>query len=141
MSGATSKVKPLRTQTLRKSLAVTAAMARKWFEERATLKTAEQFKARGGLGDKHMGAVYVYFDAQGRALYVGETGGGVKARTHFPTSPHKNQPWWKRWTHIRFVAMPDAADRLTLESLLIAIYEPSENKKPRAKRIGRLFPS
>lgn len=128
------------TQVLRDSLAMTAAVARAWFEERAPIKTRPQFDKRGGLSDQGIGTVYVYFTAEGRAVYVGQTGRAVKNRLHDATSPHKNKSWWQTWMYIRFLSLPDAADRLVLESLLIAGYEPSANEKPKAKSISELFP-
>lgn len=131
---------PLSTQILRASLATTAAVARTWFEERASIITRQQFETRGGLADKGAGSVYAYFTAAGRAVYIGETGRAVKARLHDVTSPHKSKPWWKKWAYMRFLPLPEAVDRLILESLLVAGYEPSENEKPSAKSISELFP-
>ena len=121
-------------------MAATAAIARSWFEDRSEIKTREQFEARGQLGDVGGGAVYVYFTDKGRAVYVGQTSRTVKARLHDQTSPHKSKPWWKTWSYMRFVALECDVDRLVLESLLIAIYEPSANEKPKAKSISALFP-
>ncbi len=131
---------PMSTQVLRDSLSAATAVARTWFEERAPIKTRQQFEARGGLSDDGSGAVYAYFTAEGKAVYVGETGRTVKARLHDETSPHKKQDWWQGWTYMRFVALPDDTDRFVLESLLIAGYEPTANKKPTAKSISELFP-
>jgi len=131
---------PIPTHVLRDSLAMTAAVARTWFEERALIKTRDQFDKRGGLDDKGTGAVYAYFTAEGKAVYVGQTGRAVKARLHDLTSPHKKKLWWSSWRYIRFLSLPDGVDRLVLESLLIAGYEPTANEKPKAKSISELFP-
>lgn len=131
---------PIATQVLRDSLSTTAAVARTWFEERAALTTRQQFETRGGLADDGNGAVYAYFTAEGKAVYVGQTGRAVKARLHDEKSPHKMKAWWSSWTHMRFVSLPDGVDRLVLESLLIAGYEPRANEKPQAKSISELFP-
>jgi hypothetical protein len=130
---------PISTQVLRNSLAVAASVARTWFEERSRIKTRDQFMSRGALGDVGSGAVYAYFTAEGKAVYVGQTGRAVKARLHDQTSPHKKKEWWKIWQYMRFVSMPDGADRLVLEALLIAGYEPTANEKPSAKSISDLF--
>lgn len=131
---------PIGTQVLRDSLAMTAAVARTWFEERALIKTREQFDKRGGLADEGSGAVYAYFTGEGRAVYVGQTGRAVKARLHDDTSPHKRKQWWQSWVYMRFISLPDGVDRLVLESLLIAGYEPTANEKPKARSIAELFP-
>jgi hypothetical protein len=130
---------PIATQVLRDSLAVTAAVARTWFEDRALIKTRTQFEKRSGLTDEGTGAVYAYFTAEGRAVYVGQTGRKVKARLHDVTSPHKKKHWWQSWTYMRFLPLADGVDRLVLESLLIAGYEPTANEKPKAKSISDLF--
>src|SRR5690554_4508855 len=131
---------PISTDVLRHSMASTAAIARSWFEDRSEIKTREQFDARGQLGDSGNGAVYVYFTDKGAAVYVGQTGRAIKARLHDQTSPHKRKDWWRCWAYMRFVPLECGVDRLVLESLLIAIYEPSANEKPKAKSINELFP-
>ncbi|OWQ41660.1 MULTISPECIES: GIY-YIG nuclease family protein [Pseudomonas] len=130
---------PIATHVLRDSLAVTASVARAWFEDRAKIKTRLQFEARGGLGDEGVGSVYVYFLEAGHAVYVGQTGRTIKARLHDVTSPHKKKVWWGEWSYMRFVSLADDVDRLMLEALLIAAYEPIENIKPKAKDINSLF--
>jgi hypothetical protein len=81
------------TQILRNSLAVSADIAKAWFQGRAPLKPRSDFVAKGKLGDEGCGCVYVYYSVENgntkeSALYVGQTGGGIKARPHFQTSPH-----------------------------------------------------
>ena len=129
------------TKDLVASLTTTTRLARIWFEARTTEISRKQFEARGGLSDSGSGSVYAYFSADKRALYVGQTGRYVKSRLHDQTSPHKLKDWWPRWKTMRFMKLPDDADRLILESLLIAGYEPTENKTPRAKPIGTVFSS
>lgn len=131
---------PISTTVLRDSLATTAAVARAWFEDRTELKSRHEFEARGALGDSGTGAVYAYFSAKGHALYVGQTGRAVKARLHDQTSPHKMKAWWGEWSYMRFTPLSCEVDRLVLEALLIAAYEPSANEKPKAKPIDSLFP-
>jgi excinuclease UvrABC nuclease subunit len=121
-------------------LAVTAAVARTWFEERAAVVDKAKFHERGGLNDNGSGSVYAYFDAHGKAVYVGQTGRNVKARLYDETSPHKQKAWWHCWSFMRFLQVADETDRLVLESLLIAGYEPGENAKPKAKSISTLLP-
>ena len=131
---------PIATTVLRDSLATTAAVARVWFEDRTQIKSRDEFEARGALGDSGTGAVYAYFSAQGQAIYVGQTGRAVKARLHDQTSPHKSKSWWGEWSYMRFTPLACDVDRLVLEALLIAAYEPWANEKPKAKPINSLFP-
>lgn len=131
---------PIATTVLRDSLATTAVVARSWFEDRTEIKTRKEFKARGELGDTGNGAVYVYFSSRGKAIYVGQTGRAVKARLHDQTSPHKSKDWWENWSYMRFTPLKCDVDRLVLEALLIAAYEPTANEKPKAKCISALFP-
>lgn len=102
----------------------------------------EVFKKRGRLmGDRGNGAVYVYFDAQGQAVYVGETGRHVKSRLHDQTSPHKNSIWWKTWSTMRFLPMSDKSDRLIMETLLITSLNPKHNVKPGQINVAEIFKS
>ena len=128
------------TTTLRKSIGASADVARLWYESRTEPKTRVTFKAKGKLGDDGSGAVYVYYGANGEALYVGQTGRKVKARLHDQTSPHKNKLWWKQWKTMRFVQLIDDMDRQILEFLLILAYSPKFNEKPKAKDLNELLP-
>ena len=128
------------TETLRKSIGVSVDQAEMWFESRTQLKSREQFKTKGGLDDRGDGAVYAYFNSDGHALYVGQTGGSVKARIHFQTAAHKRTRWWSQWTTMRFMQLKDKMDRLVLELLLILAYTPKFNKKPGAKNLDELLP-
>lgn len=91
------------------------------------------------MGDVGTGAVYVYFNQSEKAVYIGQTGRYIKARLYDQTSSHQQKDWWKQWTHMRFIRMPDLMDRLVLEFLLILAYSPIENRKPQSKRIKELF--
>ena len=93
------------------------------------------------MGDLGTGAVYIYFNEMGRAVYIGQTGRHVKARLYDQTSPHQRKDWWQQWTYMRFVQMSDLMDRLVLEFLLILAYSPIENRKPQSKKINELFAS
>jgi hypothetical protein len=89
----------INTQILRNSLAVSADIAKVWFDDRAPLKPRSDFEAKGKLGDKSCGCVYVYYsvdrkDTKENALYVGQTGRGIKTRPHFQTSPHNKKSCW-----------------------------------------------
>jgi len=106
---------------------------------RATVRTREQWEAKGQLGDEGNGAVYMFFNAQDRAVYVGETGRTIKSRQHDENSPHKLAPWWPSWTKVLFVAVPDRTDRLTLELLLILGLSPEANEKPGGREIRAMF--
>lgn len=102
----------------------------------------EVFKKRGRLvGDRGNGAVYVYFDAQDQAVYVGETGRHVKSRLHDQTSAHKNSIWWKTWATMRFLPMSDKSDRLIMETLLITSLNPKHNVKPGQINVAEIFKS
>lgn len=120
------------TRALQESLKETSEIALKWFEARTTRIQRSQFEMIGGLEDNRKGSVYVYYQDD-NALYVGVTGGPVKGRIHFQTSPHKKRRWWKSWTHMRFCQISDQTDRIYLELLLIVAYKPLENKRPMGK--------
>lgn len=130
---------PMPNHILRDSFITTSAVAKTWFEDQSEVNTREEFLARELLGDTGGGAVYAYFTDRGNVLYVGQTGRTVKARLHDQTSPHKKKSWWENWDYMRFVQTKCDVDRYFLEALLIAIYEPSENEKPKAKPICELF--
>lgn len=102
----------------------------------------DEFKMRGRLvGDRGDGAVYVYFDAQDQAVYVGETGRHVKSRLHDQTSAHKKSIWWKTWSTMRFLPMSDKSDRLIMETLLITSFNPKHNVKPGQINVADIFKS
>jgi hypothetical protein len=128
----------LNTQILRNSLAVSADIAKVWFEGRAPLKPRKDFEAKGKLCDEGCGCVYVYYSVDRKntkenALYVGQTDRTIKARQHDITSPHNKKSWWKDWTHLRFVNIKDKVDRQILEFLLIVALAPTCNKSPKSK--------
>ncbi len=131
---------PLPTTLVRQNVGSAAASARVWFEDRTALIGRDQFEKKGGLNDSGAGSVYAYFTAEGKAVYIGQTGRSVKTRLHDETSAHKNSHWWSSWYHIRFVQLPDDMDRLVLEFLLILAYAPTANSKPKAKAIDDLLP-
>lgn len=128
------------TETLRKSLSASADVALLWFENRTESKNRSVFDTKGKLGDAGEGAVYVYYDHDGTALYVGQTSRNVKARLYDKTSPHKEKSWWPQWATMRFVQLPDEMDRLILEFMLILAYSPTHNEKPKAKNLNELLP-
>ena len=132
---------PIPTTILRKSLGASADVSKIWFEDRTQPKTRETFFAKGKLGDDGTGAVYVYYDEKGEALYVGITSRRVKSRLHDQTSPHKKKKWWNEWSFMRFVQLSDDMDRQILEFLLILSYSPKYNEKPKAKNLNELLPS
>ena len=124
---------------LKSSLHQSSSSARAYFEAGTKKITKATYAQKGGLGDKKGGAVYVYFDSDDRALYVGETGGGVKERTHIATSKHTDKEWWKKWQYVRYFPTTNRTDRLVLELLLILAYEPLYNVKPGQRSIDELF--
>jgi hypothetical protein len=131
---------PLPTSQVRQNVGSASASARVWFEDRTLLISREQFEKKGGLDDAGTGSVYAYFSADGKAVYIGQTGRSVKARLHDETSAHKNSLWWSQWNHMRFIQLTDDMDRLVLEFLLILAYAPAANSKPKAKSIDDLLP-
>ena len=130
---------PTDLDDLRGAIRTAVTQAGRWFMTHGTLRTRNQWDARGRLDDHGQGAVYAFFGADNRAIYVGETGRTIKSRQHDETSPHKLKPWWERWTTVRFVGVPDRTDRLTLELLLILSLSPEGNEKPAGRDIGRMF--
>ena len=68
------------TSLIRQSIAMSSDLAKVWFEDRATKKSLEEFKLRGGLRESSKGFVYAYFSADDRAIYIGQTSRGVKAQ-------------------------------------------------------------
>lgn len=129
------------TSILRKSLGAVADLAKIWFESRTELKARIIFEAKGQLNDDGTGAVYVYFNENDEALYVGLTSRNVKARLHDQTSAHKQKLWWEQWQTMRFLQLSDDMDRQILEFLLILAYAPSCNQKPKAKNLDELLPN
>jgi hypothetical protein len=129
------------TTILRNSIGASADIARVWFESRTESIDRATFDLKGKIGDRRTGAVYVYYDKSGKALYVGETSGAVKSRLHTATAPHKKTVWWGKWETMRFIQLPDHMDRLTLEFLLILSCAPKHNKKPKAMNLKKLLPN
>lgn len=112
-------------ETLRKSIGVSADLVKVWFESRTQPPSSKkQFETKGGLGDTGEGAVYAYFNMNGHALYVGQTGHGIKVRTQWQTSKQKKTTWRPQWTTVRFTQRADETDRLVLEFLLCLAYKP-----------------
>ncbi len=127
----------INTQILRNSLAVSADIAKLWFHNRAQLKPRNDFEAKGKLGDKSCGCVYVYYSVENgntkeSAIYVGQTRRGIKARQHDITSPHNKKSWWKGWTYLRFLNIKLKIDHQILEFLLIVALAPTENQSPKS---------
>ena len=117
---------------VKKTLDACRRNARRWFMKEPTI-TRAIYDGRGELNDSGEGAVYAYFRADGRAMYVGQTGGRVKTRAHFKTSKHKDALWWSKWRSMRFIQIPNQVDRFALESLLILELKPIYNRTPKAK--------
>lgn len=111
-------------------LYATADKAKRWFLTRACSRSRGHWNKRGGLGDSGDGAVYVFFGRKGGTLYVGQTGTSLKKRANYPTSRHTKQPWWSKWTALRFLNIDVETDRLALELLLILSLAPKYNRKP-----------
>lgn len=132
-------MKSTNLQKVRIKIGQSASLAREWFESETEKITRDEYKNKGGLGDKKTGSVYVYYKQINEVLYVGETGGGVKERTHFPTARHITTDWWDQWKYLRFLPISNQTDRLILELLLILAYKPRYNKKPGTRPIEKLF--
>jgi hypothetical protein len=132
-------MKLISSDQLKDSLRAASQQARWWFERHALHYTANEFHSRGQLDDSGRGAVYVYFDVKSSALYVGLTKRRVKARLYDQTSPHKEKPWFKDMTSMKFIQLENDMDRQILEFLLILAYGPLHNEKPRAVSPDELF--
>jgi excinuclease UvrABC nuclease subunit len=111
-----------------------------WFNDKAVHLSSGEFHKHGSLSqlDNKNGSVYVYLK-KGKALYVGETGGGVKERTHFQTSRHTDTQWWSNWDLIQFLPVTNRTDRLLLELLLILALAPKYNQKPGARKFNQII--
>lgn len=124
---------------LLKNLAATSESAKKWFWDASTKKPRKDFEARGKLGDKGTGSVYVYIGDNEEIIYIGETSRNIKDRQHDEKSPHKKQSWWKDWKEVRFLHVSDRTERITLELLLILQLKPRENTKPGYRELLWMF--
>lgn len=124
---------------VRQSLKKAAIDAMNWFSSDAASKGREDFLARGKHGDNGTGAVYVYFDENNSALYVGESSRHIKKRMHDQRSPHKTTEWWESWKTVKFLQVQDRTDRLTLELLLILALKPKFNSKPGPREFSAMF--
>lgn len=120
------------------SIELTSKNGRLYFERVAEKRILADWN-QGQLKDLKSGSVYVYFDSNDKALYVGETGGGIKARSRFPTSDHRKTTWWQEWRSLYFLPCSDRTDRLTLELLLVLSYQPKGNTKPGSRLISKMF--
>lgn len=123
---------------IREGLKSAASAAKNTFESSSILVMRDDF-SRSRIGDNGTGAVYVYYNAHGEAVYVGQTGRYVKARLYDQTSPHQKKEWWNDWSTMRFLPMQNGADRLVLEFLLILAYSPPINLKPGSIKVEDLF--
>ena len=112
--------------------------AKKWFNKNCTEKGRDIYFQHGKLGDKGIGAVYVYL-CNDQAVYIGEASRRIKARMHDQTSPHKKKMWWDSWDKVKFVNISNQTDRLTLELLLIIGLSPAENIKPAPRDLDSMF--
>jgi excinuclease UvrABC nuclease subunit len=81
--------------------------------------------------------VYVYFDTEGVALYVGQSK-GVNARLH---QHRRDRPWAPRIDKCLFYKEHDLDRRLTLETLMILRLRPRHNKaiKLGLTKTGRIY--
>ena len=91
----------------------------------------EQFLRPSGIVDDGQGAVYAFFNEQ-KAVHVGITGSRVKLLLKTPTPTLVDAPWWPTWTHMRFLPLKSASDRVILENLLILSLAPIANQQPGA---------
>jgi len=119
------------TSVLRESLREATEQAAQWYLERTRPIARKRFLSHGGIADDGHGSIYSYHDAHS-TLYVGITGHRVKSRLNTPTSPHSRKPWWTLWDQMRFLALPNRAERETLEHLLILGLAAGWNRKPGA---------
>ncbi|MDP9686549.1 UNVERIFIED_ORG: hypothetical protein J2W82_000197 [Pseudomonas mohnii] len=126
---------------LRQAIEDAASEAENLFFLNTEPKSRETYFERGKLGDNGKGAVYAYFNEDGKALYVGQAGRHIKLRQHDQTSPHKSKPWWETWVAVRFMPISNETDRITLEYLLIIALKPPYNSKPGPREIEAMFTS
>jgi len=129
----------MNTNALRKNISASAIVAKDWFFKNATEKEHDEWNARGQLEDKSIGAVYAFFNANGRCLYIGQTTQTLKQRANVQTAFHYQADWWENWRCLRFVNIPNQTDQLVLETLLILALHPPHNRRPAARRIGQMF--
>lgn len=119
-------------------MAVSADIAKVWFERQAPPKPRSNFEARGKVCDEGSRCVYVYYSVDRKntkenALYVGQTGRIIKARQHDIKSPHNKKSCWKDWTHLRSINIKVKGDLQFLEFLRIVALAPTCNKSPKSK--------
>lgn len=126
-------------EKLKKRLSLSALTAKRWFMEESSEKSRKDYFSVGMLGDPGTGAVYVYFDKDGCALYVGESGRPIKRRMHDEKSPHKKAPWWSEWHTVRLLPQTHRTDRIALEMLLVLAFQPAHNTKPGKRDICEMF--
>jgi hypothetical protein len=129
---------PTREATVQ-ALEAAVKAAREWFWNSTEKKTRNDFRTKKALGDDGSGAVYVFFDGNENALYVGQSGRHFKKRLYDPTSPHRKKPWWKKWRIVRFKQVHDQTDRLALELLVILALQPKFNSKPGGRVLAEMF--
>ena len=101
-------------------------------------QSREQFLRSRGIVDDGQGAVYAFFNEQ-KAVYVGMTGSKFKSLLKEPSSPLAGAAWWPIWTHIRFLPLASASDRMILEDLLILSLEPIANQRPGAAAVRQFL--
>lgn len=121
-------------ELIRNSLSESAGYSSTLFLDCTQPITRDKFLEPKGIVDDGLGCVYAYFNDEG-AVYVGITGLRVKSRLKTPTSPHLEAEWWPSWTHMRFLPLKSASDRIVLEYLLILGLAPVANQKPGAMPI------
>lgn len=121
-------------QKYQKACAEAVKSASNYFEQASESRSLNDWNKRQ-LADAGRGSVYVYFDKQRKALYVGQTSRNIKTRARDPESDHRQKIWWKRWVYLRFVPCEDAVERCTLELLLILHYLPTGNSNPGPRRL------
>jgi len=130
-----------KSSAFRARLADASDAAETLFMSSTAEKTRAEYFARGKLGDQGKGAVYVYSDKKGVALYVGQTSRQVKRRMHDQLAAHKLSIWWNDWDSMRFLPLANEADRFVLEALLIVSMKPRFNRRPSAESVSSLFAS
>jgi hypothetical protein len=124
---------------LRNAVDKASATAMEYFKSRSAKLDRNDFEKKGSVSDFSVGCVYIFFDAEQNALYVGQTSHSIKARSRYQTSPHAKKDWWKHWKFVHAVEARSEVERLILELLLILAYKPSSNKRPKIRAINALF--
>lgn len=137
--GNTSSIERPTESALRRSLLETTSLAARWFEERAIQVRRADWEDEPARTGSMAKIVYGFFDREGQALYIGESGTTMKERVRSRTNSHRKKGWWHSWEFLKVAPVTERTDRLTLELLLILHHQPRHNSKPGPRSIKEMF--